>query len=136
MDETTKKGPLTMTRPNRLELTKTVESGKVKQNFQHGRSKTVTVEVRKTRTFAAGDGGGMVELKKQGLHAPDADKFAAVRQAMEEDTTLTSEERQSRLRALEHARSRPIEEKKPLTRENTSRADAHHAPIYDKKPLK
>ena len=125
-----------MTRPNRLELTKTVESGKVKQNFQHGRSKTVTVEVRKTRTFAAGDGGGMVELKKQGLHVPDqADKFAAVRQAMEEDTTLTSEERQSRLRALEHARSRPAEEKKPLTREG-NRPEVHHAPVYDKKPLK
>ncbi len=46
-----KKSTLTMNRPNKLSLTKTVESGKVKQNFTHGRSKTVTVEVRKTRTF-------------------------------------------------------------------------------------
>ena len=38
-DDSTKKEPLTMARPSRLELTKTVESGKVKQNFQHGRSR-------------------------------------------------------------------------------------------------
>jgi len=52
-----KKSTLTMNRPNKLSLTKTVESGKVKQNFTHGRSKTVTVEVRKTRTFTRKDGG-------------------------------------------------------------------------------
>lgn len=38
--------------PSKLSLTKTVEGGKVTQNFQRGRSKTVTVEVRKTRTFS------------------------------------------------------------------------------------
>ena len=70
-NDTTKKEPLMMTRPSRLELTKTVESGKVKQNFQHGRSKTVTVEVRKTRTFTSNDGGKMVELKKSALGAQD-----------------------------------------------------------------
>lgn len=53
-----------MQRPSKLSLTKTVEGGKVKQNFTHGRSKTVTVEVRKTRTFARKDGGGMVEVKR------------------------------------------------------------------------
>lgn len=59
MNDTTdpnKKSTLTMNRPNQLSLTKTVESGKVKQNFTHGRSKTVTVEVRKTRTFTRKDG--------------------------------------------------------------------------------
>ncbi len=55
---------LSMNRPNKLSLTKTVESGKVKQNFTHGRSKTVTVEVRKSRTFARNDGGKMVEVAK------------------------------------------------------------------------
>jgi len=60
-----KKETLTMQRPSKLSLTKTVESGKVKQNFTHGRSKTVTVEVRKTRTFARKDGGGMVEVTRQ-----------------------------------------------------------------------
>lgn len=61
---------LGMNRPNKLQLTKTVESGKVKQNFTHGRSKTVTVEVRKTRTFARNnEGGGMVEVVR-----PEEDK--------------------------------------------------------------
>ncbi len=63
-DDTVKKDTLKIT-PGRLQLTKTVESGKVKQNFTHGRSKTVTVEVRKTRTFASNESGKLVELKKQ-----------------------------------------------------------------------
>ncbi len=42
---------LIMSRPRRLELKKTVETGQVRQSFSHGRSKTVQVEVRKKRTF-------------------------------------------------------------------------------------
>lgn len=61
------KGTLSVSRPSKLSLTKTVESGKVKQNFTHGRSKSVTVEVKRTRTFTRGDDGKMgagVEEKK------------------------------------------------------------------------
>ncbi len=130
-----------MTRPSRLELTKTVESGKVKQNFQHGRSKTVTVEVRKTRTFTANDGGGMVELKKPGGTLQEqAEKSLFGEQAIEEDTTLTSEEKQSRLRALEHAKLRPAKETKSSQHPSKSiTADIPPAPapaIYDKKSIK
>ncbi len=50
--------------PNKLSLTKTVDGGKVQQNFQRGRSKTVTVEVRKTRTFSR-EGNMMVRDKQQ-----------------------------------------------------------------------
>jgi len=60
-DDSTKKDTLKVS-PGKLSLTKTVESGKVKQNFTHGRSKSVTVEVKKTRTFQQGS-GGMVEIK-------------------------------------------------------------------------
>ena len=52
-----KKDALKLSSPTTLSLTKTLEAGKVKQNFQRGRSKTVTVEVKKTRTFARGTGG-------------------------------------------------------------------------------
>ncbi|MFN4276244.1 MAG: translation initiation factor IF-2 [Ferrovibrio sp.] len=38
-------------RPKRLELKKTVETGQVRQSFSHGRTKAVTVEVRKKRTI-------------------------------------------------------------------------------------
>jgi translation initiation factor IF-2 len=63
-NDSTVKDTLKVGSPGRLQLTKTVESGKVKQNFTHGRSKSVTVEVRKTRTFTQGTTGGtMVEVK-------------------------------------------------------------------------
>ena len=53
---------LKVSRPDTLSLTKTVEGGMVKQNFTRGRTKTVTVEVRKTRNFARNQGGSMVEV--------------------------------------------------------------------------
>ena len=88
----------------KLELTKTVESGKVKQNFTHGRSKTVTVEVRKTRTFTSADGGAMVEMKKSAQAPADLQNaFKAQERAISEDARLTGDERQARLRALKSA---------------------------------
>ncbi len=78
-------------KPMTLSLTKTVESGKVKQNFQRGRSKTVTVEVKKTRTFARPDSaGGMVEVNKVPMR-PQGGRF------------LTPEERETRMKALADA---------------------------------
>jgi translation initiation factor IF-2 len=95
----TKKDTLSLSRP-KLELTKTVGSGTVKQNFTHGRSKTVTVEVRKTRAFSQSD-GKLVEVKKTGLS--DAAKARA------DDPRLTAGEREARLRALQSAAERPAE---------------------------
>ena len=88
--ENQKKEALTLKAPTTLSLTKTVESGKVKQNFQRGRSKTVTVEVKKTRTFARGGETGMVEVQKG---ASEASKQRQLNQA----------EREARLRALQQA---------------------------------
>ena len=49
-NEQEQKRPLTLTRSGgRLELRKSVETAQVRQSFSHGRSKTVTVEVRKRR---------------------------------------------------------------------------------------
>src|SRR5271155_4142181 len=53
--EQEQKRPLTLARPGgRLELRKGVETGQVRQSFSHGRSKTVTVEVRKKRVIGPG----------------------------------------------------------------------------------
>jgi len=94
-NDTIKKDTLKVANPSRLQLTKTVESGKVKQNFTHGRSKSVTVEVRKTRTYAQGAvSGSMVEVKQT---AGDAGKFD------ESMRHLTLEERQVRMNALKLA---------------------------------
>ena len=49
----TGKKPLTLKKPGKLELNKTVEAGTVKQSFSHGRSKMVQVERKKKRTFTA-----------------------------------------------------------------------------------
>ncbi len=51
-DQDTKR-PLSLGRPaGKLELRRPVEAGQVRQSFPHGRSKTVTVEVRKKRAPA------------------------------------------------------------------------------------
>ncbi|MEO5334776.1 MAG: translation initiation factor IF-2 associated domain-containing protein, partial [Magnetococcus sp. YQC-5] len=42
---------LKLNAPGRIVLRKTVEGGSIKQNFSHGRSKSVVVEVRKKKTF-------------------------------------------------------------------------------------
>ena len=102
-NDNAKKSTLKVSNPGKLQLTKTVESGKVKQNFTHGRSKTVTVEVRKTRTFAQG-AGGMVEVKAQ---APAGGAFAPASAPMSMDDEsmrhLTNDEKQHRLKALKIA---------------------------------
>jgi translation initiation factor IF-2 len=96
-NEQKKDGTLSISRPGKLELTKTVEGGKVKQNFTHGRSKTVTVEVRKTRTFSNNDKGNLVEVKKT---------LGTEQRSMQSsnmDDGLTDDERQARMRALKSA---------------------------------
>ncbi|MBM3549489.1 MAG: translation initiation factor IF-2, partial [Alphaproteobacteria bacterium] len=97
-DEQDRKKMLSLSRPGKLELKKTVEAGQVRQSFPHGRSKTVTVEVKKKRTFAQGAGGRMTEVRD----APeldmelDADQAHAVR-------NLTAEEAQRRMKAVQEA---------------------------------
>ena len=76
---------LTVNRPKKLQLTKTVEGGKVKQNFTHGRSKTVTVEVRKTRTFTRRDDGGMTEDKNAASSASSMPDSPAMMQPQVRD---------------------------------------------------
>ena len=104
-----KKDALKLSSPSTLSLTKTVESGKVKQNFQRGRSKTVTVEVKRTRTFSTRPGNsGMVEVERG---ASEATKQRMLNQA----------EREARLRALQQAEK--IEDERPEQFTNFSRVD-------------
>ena len=53
-----KKKPLSLSRPGKLELKKTVETGQVRQSFSHGRSKVVAVEVRSSTSGASGRAPG------------------------------------------------------------------------------
>jgi translation initiation factor IF-2 len=96
------KGKLSLGKPGRLELKKTVERGQVRQSFSHGRSKAVKVEVRKRRTFVADSGGSMHELKGKGLSGPAAEGEAAFGQ-LDGEQHLTEAEKAARVRALESA---------------------------------
>jgi translation initiation factor IF-2 len=88
------KKKLSLAPRGKVELKKTVETGQVRQSFSHGRSKTVTVEVKRKRTIgtAAADAG-------QRLSADDAAADAAHKAAH----ILTKDERAQRLRALQGA---------------------------------
>ena len=95
-DEQDRKKMLSLSRPGRLELKKTVETGQVRQSFPHGRSKTVTVEVKKKRTFTQGAGGRMTEVRDAPELDLDAEQAHAAR-------NLTAEEAQRRIKALQEA---------------------------------
>ena len=104
-----KKKPLTLSRPGRLELNKTVEGGQVKQSFSHGRSKTVAVEVKKKRTFRQDAGGEMTEVKAPAEVKVEVEKpveTKPVEPVVETPParTLTEAEQATRVRALEDAR--------------------------------
>ena len=51
-----------------LGLKRTVETGKVKQSFSHGRSNTVVVEVKRRRVL--GPQGGEIRLRARAAHRP------------------------------------------------------------------
>ena len=85
--------------PRKLELKKTVETGQVRQSFAHGRSKMVTVEVRKKRTFASDSGGRVAEVKGGPSLGGGSARGDAGR-----DAGLTLHEKEKRVRVLQDAR--------------------------------
>jgi len=114
--------PLKLSSPGKLELKKTVDGGQVRQSFPHGRTKTVTVELKKKRTYTQGAGGKMTEVPheaeaKLGLNTPPP--------APEVDDrphhTLTEHERVARNKALEQAR-RDEDVRKQFEEEEAKRA--------------
>jgi translation initiation factor IF-2 len=113
------KKKLSLSRPGKLELNKTVGAGQVRQNFSHGRSKSVTVEVRRKRTFTQAADGDMTEVKETDTavveeEAPIKEEAAQTEVKADEAVTaedqkakalrvLTGEERAARARALSGA---------------------------------
>ncbi len=103
MDETkeaaAEKKKLSLAPRGKLELKKTVETGQVRQSFSHGRSKTVTVEVKRKRTFAPGAPGA--EAQPRGADASEAAQAAA--EQARHAHVLTKSEEARRLKALQGA---------------------------------
>jgi translation initiation factor IF-2 len=89
---------LTLRKPGRLELKKTVDAGQVSQSFSHGRTKKVAVEVKRKRTFERGAGGKMTAVSRQAAAAePEKPEAAPALR------NLTDREREARVRALKGA---------------------------------
>jgi translation initiation factor IF-2 len=110
-NEQEQKRPLTLGRTGtRLELRRPVETGQVRQSFSHGRSKTVTVEVRKKRTLVPGAAPepGRAEpaapTVARAQTAAPAPAVEPIRRPVVVPRALTAEERAGRVRALQDAR--------------------------------
>src|SRR5438128_11230564 len=107
-NEQEQKRPLTLARTGaRLELRKSVETGQVRQSFSHGRSKTVTVEVRKKRTVGPAAEPGRAEVapavaREQTPLRPATEE--PVRRPAAVPRALTAEEKAGRVRAVHDAR--------------------------------
>ena len=126
------------TRPP-LGLKRTVETGKVKQSFSHGRSNTVVVEVKKRRILGR-PGEPAPDAPKTPVPAAEAPKPAAPapkpvatapKRSASEDITarremqdrLLREAEESRMSALEEARRRDDRVKVEQTEEEKRRAE-------------
>ncbi|WP_340116472.1 translation initiation factor IF-2 [Pelagibius sp. 7325] len=125
------KRPLKLNQPGKLQLKKTVETGQVRQSFSHGRSKAVTVEVKRSRTFERGTSGRMKEVTEAAAEAEavlnEAPAPAVPQPEVEEKPTtakrLSAEERASRVRALEVAREEEAARKEREAEESKRRAE-------------
>ena len=134
MSETTEKPKLGARAP--LGLKRTVETGKVKQSFSHGRSNTVVVEVKKRRILGR---PGEVEAPPAAAPPPPAPVARAPEPApaprpaaRPADDAATRKERQekllreaegARLNSLEEARRRDDKQAKDATEDEKRRAE-------------
>ena len=130
-----------------LSLQRTVESGHVRQNFSHGRSKSVVVEKRKTRKLG---GSGGAEPEVASVAAPVSEPAVARKPAQPQPQpvadksgpagrSLSNEERDARARALAAARERNdverIEDLARAEREAVIAADAPPPPPVTAAPI-
>jgi translation initiation factor IF-2 len=109
-----------------LGVRRTVETGKVKQSFSHGRSNTVIVETKKARTFRRPGDPAPVEAPAAAAPEPVALAPAPVA-PRPAPSSETAQERQSRLlREAEEQRMHALEDAR--RREGAERARAAEAP--------
>ena len=135
-----------------LSLKRTVDAGHVRQNFSHGRSKSVVVEKKKKRTISGsgeGDDSAAAQAEREGSVHPgglSTDEMDARRRALETAKERAEEDARetARLEALqardEAARPKPVvaQEVAPTTDPGQSAvetpAPALEAPVVAKPP--
>src|SRR5438132_667040 len=108
-NEQEQKRPLTLRSGGTLGLRRPVESGQVRQSFSHGRSKAVTVEVRKKRVLtpgAAPEPSRAEAATPTVARAQPSEPAPAAEPARQAPVprTLTAEEHAMRVRVLKDAR--------------------------------
>ncbi|MGI9405419.1 MAG: translation initiation factor IF-2, partial [Hyphomicrobiaceae bacterium] len=116
-----------------LNLKRTVDAGHVRQNFSHGRSKSVVVEKRKKRIITAPTGDAAAKSDAPAVGKPAPAKPADTKQVESSAPagdgsgnlvhTLSNEEKDARLKALTAARAREAEEKIRADEESKRRAE-------------
>jgi translation initiation factor IF-2 len=114
-----------------LSLQRTVESGHVRQNFSHGRSKSVVVEKKKTRRLGPGTDAAeatpvapAAEKPAPAARAPAAPPAQPTHSHQPQGRTLSNEERAARERALAAARA---EEPHRVEAETVRFEPVHHS---------
>ena len=128
-----------------LGIKRTVETGKVKQSFSHGRSNTVVVEVKKRRIL--GRPGEAVEQPKtppqaeapkpaappakpaEPARAPKPSQADEITRRREMQERLLREAEEARLAALEEARRREDREKVEQSEEERRRAEENRRTV-------
>ncbi len=123
---------LSLNRPGKLELKKTVDAGQVKQSFSHGRSKSVAVEVRKKRTFVQGAAGRMSEVRKGDPLAQEQaettlQQASAPTPSEPIDQHLTADEIAKRAQVLQNAKKAQEEAEKEKQKEAEARVKREQA---------
>jgi len=127
------RGPGTMT----LNLKRNVDAGHVRQNFSHGRSKSVLVEKKKKRiipapgtspakTTPAGESEAPAEVEVSAKSTQNQEQNEALR-------NLSSDERDARARALSDAKTRDVEESVLRAKEEAERKAAEEARVKEEK---
>jgi translation initiation factor IF-2 len=118
-----------------LGLKRTVETGKVKQSFSHGRSNTVVVEVKRRRLLGPNSGGPAEAQAVEEAptpapaapvaRAPEAPRAPAGQQlsAQERQTQLLREAEEQRMGTLEDARRREDAERQAAAEDEKRRAE-------------
>ncbi|MDA7948022.1 MAG: translation initiation factor IF-2 [Hyphomicrobiaceae bacterium] len=123
MSETKETGDKTIrgSRTMTLNLKRTVDAGHVRQNFSHGRSKSVLVEKKKKRTITTARDKSDVEAPAEPeAQTPDTAPGKA-KPSSESIRQLSAEEQSARERALSEAKTRDAEERERRAREEEER---------------
>ncbi|PAX07127.1 translation initiation factor IF-2 [Sphingomonas lenta] len=116
-----------------LGLRRTVETGKVKQSFSHGRSNTVIVETKKARTFRRPGEAAPEAEALQPAPAPAQPETVAPQPAparapagetpQERQARLLREAEEQRMAALEETRRREAEQRQRAVEDERRRAE-------------